>query len=330
MAQPDAALRTSVAAHWNLPEERTRGFANARSALASLVAAVKPRRALLPAYICRSAAQAFSSFPILYYPVGNSLKPDIAALENLVQPGDMVLGVNYFGRAPDHDFCDFIRNCKDIVSIEDSAHALDTNTVPWGSWRLFSPRKLFGVADGGYIASGTMHAPDLVAPETAEEHAWIAPRMRAEDTRGTANSQWHAANQKHELSLTVSAACISSLSHDLLQQLDAPTIIQRRKENFAMLHQALASVAFIASPTPDFCPSGFPIRLDPAIRDRLRSALIAQDIFPIIHWADLPSPAAGFPAEHALAKELLTLPCDQRYSKSDMQRIAAAVLKELP
>mgnify|MGYP006999198428 CR=1 FL=1 len=37
---------------------------------------------------------------------------------------------------------------------------------------------------------------------------------------------------------------------------------------------------------------------------------------------DLPSPAAEFPAEHALSRRLLTLPCDHRYDAADMARVA--------
>ena len=45
-------------------------------------------------------------------------------------------------------FCVLVVVCFDIFWIEDCAQALVPD-VPWGDWQIFSPRKLFGVADGG-------------------------------------------------------------------------------------------------------------------------------------------------------------------------------------
>jgi hypothetical protein len=49
-------------------------------------------------------------------------------------------------------------------------------------------------------------------------------------------------------------------------------------------------------------------------------------IFCARHWADLPSPAADFPAEHELSRRLITLPCDHRYGEAEMARVADVFL----
>ena len=55
----------------------------------------------------------------------------------------------------------------------------------------------------------------------------------------------------------------------------------------------------------------------------LQSCLLAVCGIPAhAHWEHLLAPAREFPAEHALAAGTLTLPCDQRYSAEDMQRLA--------
>jgi hypothetical protein len=53
-------------------------------------------------------------------------------------------------------------------------------------------------------------------------------------------------------------------------------------------------------------------------RDAVRKSLFAQGIFPPIHWAD---------SGHA--KDLLSLPIDQRYDARDMQKIAASLRNAL-
>jgi dTDP-4-amino-4,6-dideoxygalactose transaminase len=69
---------------------------------------------------------------------------------------------------------------------------------------------------------------------------------------------------------------------------------------------------------------GFPIRT--ADRQRLRQRLIAQQIFPPVHWVR-PSevPARDFPQAAALAEEELTIPIDQRYTLQHMDHILETV-----
>ena len=43
----------------------------------------------------------------------------------------------------------------------------------------------------------------------------------------------------------------------------------------------------------------------------------------------LPVPRAEFPGEHALAAELVTLPCDYRYGEQDMRRVAEAAARSI-
>jgi hypothetical protein len=68
---------------------------------------------------------------------------------------------------------------------------------------------------------------------------------------------------------------------------------------------------------------GFPVQARNA--EVVSKALADQGIFAPRHWAALPSPRERFPASHALAQSLLTLPCDYRYNERDMSRLADAV-----
>ena len=122
---------------------------------------------------------------------------------------------------------------------------------------------------------------------------------------------------------------MSCLSFQLLKRINALSIVKQRKDNFSTLHARLSDVAFINTPRPVFCPFGFPIRLPEMFRDRLYDALIGKGIFSAIHWAALPSPSGQFATEHQLSKELLTLPCDQRYRRVEMEHIAGCVRMEI-
>ena len=74
-----------------------------------------------------------------------------------------------------------------------------------------------------------------------------------------------------------------------------------------------------------FVPFGYPVRSPPR-RERFKGYSHQRRIFAAVHWARLASPADEFPAEHRLAGELLTLPCDQRYGEAEMCRVAEVFL----
>jgi dTDP-4-amino-4,6-dideoxygalactose transaminase len=60
-------------------------------------------------------------------------------------------------------------------------------------------------------------------------------------------------------------------------------------------------------------------------RDAVLNGLHAESIFAPVHWRNPPSPREEFPEEHDLSEELISLPCDHRYGKEEMHRIAGVV-----
>ena len=90
---------------------------------------------------------------------------------------------------------------------------------------------------------------------------------------------------------------------------------------------ALPGLALFVELPAGVVPLGFPIRL--AARDRVRQALIEERIYPPTHWPLDGVIPETFAASHALAAHILTLPCDQRYARDDMERMVSAVKKEI-
>ena len=120
---------------------------------------------------------------------------------------------------------------------------------------------------------------------------------------------------------------ISRLSLAVLAGTDIAADAERRRRNYATLFDRLGEWAFFAEPRVSFAPMGFPVRVESAAA--LSERLSAARIFAARHWEDLPSDPAGFAAEHRLAGQLLTLPCDYRYDEADMHRVADAVIAAL-
>jgi dTDP-4-amino-4,6-dideoxygalactose transaminase len=311
---------------WGVRDEDL-AFADARSALASLVAAKEEGAIWLPAYICQELAGSVPSRRLRYYPLDAELSPQVDFLQEEVRSGDLLLAVDFFGCPPKQSFLDYVAAHSDILFIEDCAQALDTGRPPWGDWRLFSPRKLVGVPDGGLLvpcnarAAAVSPAASVRADLDAVELA--RPQLaRFEDDEAAHNQAWHMMNQAKEAALSISNRRISRLGWAILGLLDAEAIAKKRRRNFAILASRLSDRAFLQVTQPPFVPLGFPVRLPPERRAQVRERLNRRRVFAAIHWTELPSPVDQFPAEHALSESLLTLPCDQRYGDADMQHVA--------
>lgn len=312
---------------WDVPDDPNCLFSLARSAFGALVRALSPRRVWLPAYMCRSVSDQVSPELLRYYGVGNSLDPDVGFLESAVRSGDLVLGMNYFGRPPSYRFREWIASRQDLITIEDCAQTIDTGQPGWAQYRIFSPRKVVGVVDGGIIVPrrGEQLPGEVRTVIDPESRAILPVYFRLEDVGGRHWSEWHHKYEAWRMELAPSNRRMAATSLAVLGLADPGRIGELRRKNYAVLDQSLGELGFLPPDQSRAVPFGFPVRLAHDLRDRVRALLWEARIYAFRHFADLPSPESKFPAEHALSRELMTLPCDQRYGVHDMERIAYVV-----
>jgi len=321
LAAPGAGFGPSLWDHWCGQATRVLCFRNARSAFAHLLRARAVPRVWLPAYCCADLAQAAGTCgtPIRFYGGSETLCPDTAALDAALRPGDLVLGLNHFGR-PNAALRPLAAARTDVTWVEDCAQAADTATTPWARLRLYSPRKLLGVADGGLLIDDTDSLPrprQRPAASARLRHAGLLRRHNEAE-----NARWYAAFHRAEARMDVSDHAIDAQTLQVLRTTALASLATSRRQNYARLHAALADLALWPEPAPDWVPLGFPIRVPDAAA--LGAELARHRIFAPRHWATLAteSPPA---IEAALSQQLLTLPCDQRYGPRDMDRLIATV-----
>lgn len=303
-------------------------FSNARSALSALIVAERPRKVWLPAFLCGALAEAVPEALLQYYPVGISLTPQVSALGG-VQDGDMLVGINYFGFCPASEFIDFVAAHPAVLFVEDCAHCLAPEPAAWGDWRLFSPRKLMGVADGGVLVAMRegRRVPQPSAAQVSPASQWLAPMLRFEDESGLQAAFGHPANQAKEMAMKVSDTAMTRLSRVLLSVTDPQPLIQRRRSNFLALEAQLEHLMLPLNRPGGCAPFSFPIQLKEEQRDHVLELLHQQHIYAAVHWRDLPSPAELFSVEHRLSRQLISLPCDHRYGTEDMSRVIQSLIQ---
>lgn len=303
---------------------------NASSALSALVTQLRPGAVWLPGYLCAHMAAAVPPALRRFFPLTGDLDPDTAALTALA-PGDLVLAVNYFGRAPGAGWRGVVGAHPQVSFVEDCAQALDPGAPPWGDWRLYSPRKLMGVPEGGLLVPVSARACAIEGPRLPPDPQGAARRrlpmqLRARDPMN--NALWHPLFQAAETSGEVSERAMDPAALERLAAVDPRPMIAARRANFARLDARLADHGLLRRPGADFAPFGYPVLVPAARRDAVLGRLHDAGIFAAIHWRELAAPA-GMTAEHALAARLITLPCDHRYGPAGMERVADTFLEAL-
>lgn len=311
-------------AFWGVTDGNAWRFVNARSALAHLLRNCGARRLVLPAYICPELATAAADAGVAtaYYPLSDALSPLVTALDAMLRPGDCAVAVDYFGRPPARDFRDLAAARDDVVWVEDRAQALRPGAAPWAEWVLYSPRKLFGVPDGGILLRTGGAVPAAEHSSICAEDRALPRILRRDDADESGSVAWFEAYRGVESRMSVSREPMSALTRLLLAGIDPEPVILSRRENFSILRDALPEFGVFDGPADDFAPFGYPVRA--AAAEAIQAALARRRIFAARYWPSLPSDPKQFPAEHALARELLLLPCDQRYGGEDMKAVARA------
>jgi dTDP-4-amino-4,6-dideoxygalactose transaminase len=318
-AEAPPAGSTSLWALWCVEGKHVGAYGCARAALSALLAQRGAARVWLPAYACTALAEAAAGLELRWIGIGADLRLDAVSLGGELARGDAVVGIDYFGRAPGADFLELVASRRDVLWVEDRAQAMHTGAPMWGDVALYSPRKLVGVGDGGLLVGDDPLPPEFGRPPPAP----VAQTLRAEDPQDRHADRWFPAFQDQERRFGVDCGTMSPVTHRVLEGVAAEPLIAARQVNARRLAKALPDLALWPRETFEFAPTAFPIRVEN--RDAVAAALADEAIYCPVHWPDLPSDPAAFPAAHRLAGEMLSLPCDHRYGEADMARIVAAL-----
>lgn len=266
------------------------------NALRHIVRQLKIKLIWVPDYTCHVVWDALraENCELKFYSLGLDMLPTEKLPRN-----DFVLYANYFGCCGKKVEMLAAEYPNLIVDCAQAYHA-----APKGRALFRSPRKFFGVADGG-IAFGVEDAAYEQDDSTSRQQHLI---VRKEKGASAGYPLFKAAEA------SLAGAPIRKMSEQTmsaLKKLDTVEAIKRRRANFSFLHERLHTT-FPLALADDDVPMVYPYVTDDMT---LRSRLIEQKIYVAKYWPWL-SPAAN-----ALAERIVPLPIDQRYGLEDMKRI---------
>lgn len=234
--------------------------------------------------------------------------------------GEYIVVNNYFG-IKDEYVCRMAEKYKDRL-IVDNAQAFYAPIMD-GIKAIYSARKFFGVPDGGiaYLPNDNKQWEWYETDDSVDRLDHLTIRLEQGPEAGYA--KYREAEDKLDYQPIMQ---MSAYTRDALTHIDYNAVIERRKKNFQILHEALCNYNTLPIPDMDSfaCPMVYPY-MD-CYKRKLRWPLKEQRIFVPKFWPNVVS-YGHFDFEQDMAEYIMPLPIDQRYGEEDMQRIIEIINK---
>ena len=286
---------------------------NARCALLYIIKAKRYHKVYLPYFLCDSVRFALEreGIPFEEYRIDKRFLP----LPDLrTNPGEVMYIVNYYGLLCDEQLISLKNRHGNIVV--DNAQAFFAKPVK-GIDTVYSCRKFFGVPDGGYAYTDAEFHESISVDVSMKRMRHLLGRFEG----NSASDYYDCFQQNDESFKEIELRLMSKLTHNILGAVDYQTAKRRREENFTFLSNALGKKNLIKMTCPPG-PYAYPFYL-PHGGMMVRKQLAKRRIYVATLWPNVLG--IGLDTETDFTENILPLPCDQRYSEEDMQRVADAV-----
>ena len=280
--------------------------------------------AYVPIYTCETVIAPFvkAGYSLKFYEIDKNLHSvfDPSVLDEI----SVISLCGYYG------FCNydegFVRECKrrGIIVLEDVTHSLfsDNGIDPLCDYVAGSFRKWMGVPCGGFaMKTNGAFSCELMPPHP--EHLSLRKRTISEPGN---DLFWEG---EMLLRRIFDAYASDQESEYILRHADFEKIRSQRRENYTAILNGLSTklngITVIFPELPDgTVPSHFTIYAEN--RDLLQRYLLERDIRSTVYWPVGPEiHLEGHDTAAYIYEHVLSIPCDQRYSPADMQRISTAL-----
>lgn len=313
-----------------------------RGAITLLLQQIQPilKSVLLPAYICESVILPFleQGYDCKYYEVDENLAPNIESINSHQNVG-VFFHMGYYGFSTNSNLENVLESFrkKSTIIVEDITHNLFSSydRSKFNNYYVGSIRKWFGIPSGGFLTSNIR-----VEKKSLDENAGFSNkrlealvnkgkyvRTNDPDTKELSLSQFSEA--EGYLNMDSYPYRMDKLSVDILSTLNEEDLIMKRKDNYLILSNGIKNINYLQPLFENMdekcCPMFFPILLKEN-RNSIRSKLAEQDIYCPIHWP-LPQQVDidELTSTLSIYNSILSIPCDQRYGREDMERIITVI-----
>lgn len=284
-----------------------------RNCLEHLLRGRKYRRVFVPEYCCNSLLEPLrrAEVPHAFYAITDAFEPIITTPP---AADEALLYINYFG-INDHIIKKLTTSFTNLII--DNSQAFFSKPLP-DTDTFYSPRKFFGVPDGGYLASNVSPPEDLVQDKSYHRCRHLLHRLD-----GAVQTGYQEYRENEYLIDSLPVMHMSKLTHRILCSIDYEHVQTKRRRNFTLLHEALSSKNLIQINTTDeCCPLVYPFLIERG--SNLREYLIRNSVYCATYWPNMLTNNSD-DTKSRLARNLVALPLDQRLTADDMDRLLGLI-----
>ena len=283
---------------------------SAKNCFEYILLARKYRKVYVPYYTCSVMLQPLKKHGVEFefYHINEELEP--TTLPNL-NSNEAFLYTNYFGLK---------QECvKRLASelgkqlIVDNAQAFYAEPMD-GIDTFYSPRKFFGVPDGAYLYTEKRLEQEF---EQDVSYGRMSHLLKRIDLDAEAGYQDFRNND--DMLSKQDIKRMSKLTESLLSGIDYEAAKRKRRENYALLDDALKDFNLIHFELDNkTVPMVYPYLTKDS---SLREALIENKIFVAAYWPNVRGWTSEGMLERILMDRLIPIPVDHRYGRDETERI---------
>lgn len=283
-----------------------------RNCLRYLIRARTIKRIWLPKLLCSAIEETCieEKVEVLYYSINQQLRPILPSISD----GDWFYLINYYGQYSKNELISYCKRYKNVII--DNAQAF--YDYPLDSIdTIYTCRKFFGVSDGGYLYTKSVFEGELSQDESFSRLEFLAGRFEK-----SANEFYTAYQNNEEVISKLPLKTMSKFTHNLLRSIDYKKEAKIRKKNFNRLHKLFKDINLLNVVIPQG-PYMYPLLLENGVD--FRNRLQKEKIYIPLLWPNVLKDLQDVDTEYWLSNNILPLPCDQRYTISDMDYMAKLI-----
>lgn len=298
---------------FNMPlrHENALALSSGRACLEYLISQKNIKQITLPYFVCDVVIDTCRKLgvDISFYHIDESFLPvDVPA-----EPGRYMYLVNFYGQLSARQLLSF--RDKYPLLIVDNAQAYFAEPLD-GVDTLYTCRKFFGVSDGGFLYTD---APRKELPRDISHERMGFVLGRFEESAGKFYGE---SSRNNDIFSELPPMAMSALTDNLLRGIDYEQVKNKRFENCSALHRELGSFNKLNVTVPEGA-FAYPLFLENG--GELRKTLAEKKIFVPTLWPNVVSDMGENSLEYKFAKDILPLPCDQRYGVEEMLYISEVI-----
>lgn len=288
-----------------------------RNALAYLIESKNIKKAYIPKFNCDCITDLCKRMNIDFdtYSIDKSFRP---IFNKELNAGECFYLINYYGQISNTEIEVYKGKYKNIIV--DNAQAYFQMPVE-GIDTLYTCRKFFGVSDGAILYTDKKLNRKLDIDESFNRMRFVLGRFER-----SASEFYIESSENNDLFDNESIKYMSKLTQNLLHGIDYGYVGKKRTTNFEYLDKIFKDKNQLQLCTPN---GAFMYPLLVSNGAEIRKELQQKKIYIPVLWPNVLNECSEESIEYNFAKNILPLPCDQRYSEEEMEYMSKLILERM-